>query len=189
MNQFFLALIMYPYHRLVRMFIVNTFKKKKEEKIDDEFIWKFRPGFGDIDLYPEVNNGRHFVLFDLARYDLAFRIKLVKYVTKNKYAFVIGGSTIRYRKRLAPLKRAIVRTKLVGADSKFFYFQQSTEQKGEVKSSALIRAGIRKKGGTVEPEKLMQDLGYEMDTFMQDWVKEWANWDDNSRPWPNSLHG
>ena len=97
---------MYPYHRLVKMFVVNTFKKKKEEKIDDEFIWKFRPGFGDIDLYPEVNNGRHFVLFDLARYDLAFRIKLVKYVTKNKYAFVIGGSTIRYRKRLAPLKKS-----------------------------------------------------------------------------------
>ena len=41
---------MYPYHRLVKMFVVNTFKKKKEEKIDDEFIWKFRPGFGDIDV-------------------------------------------------------------------------------------------------------------------------------------------
>ena len=41
------------------------FQEEKEEKIDDEFIWKFRPGFGDIDLYPEVNNGRHFVLLTL----------------------------------------------------------------------------------------------------------------------------
>ena len=175
---------MYPYHRLVKMFIVNAFKKKKDENIEDEFIWKFRPGLGDIDLYPEVNNGRHFVLFDLARYDLAFRIRLVKYVMKNKYAFVIGGSTIRYRRRLAPFRRAFVRTKLVGADEKFFYFQQTTEQKGQVKSSALIRAGIRKKGGTVEPQKLMSDLGYEMEPFMEDWVSEWANWDDNARPWP-----
>ena len=130
--------------------------------------------------YPEVNNGRHFVLFDLARYDLAFRIKLVKYVTKNKYAFVIGGSTIRYRKEISPSEKSDCANKLVGVDSKFFYFQQSTEQKGEVKSSALIRAGIRKKGGTVEPEKLMHDLGYDIDPFMQEWVRNWANWDDNS---------
>ena len=30
----------------------------------------------------------------------------------------------------------------------------------------------------------MHDLGYDIDPFMQDWVSEWADWDDNSRPWP-----
>ena len=32
---------------------------------------------------------------------------------------------------------------MVGIDEKFYYFQQTIEQRGEVKSSALIRAGIR----------------------------------------------
>ena len=41
----------------------------------------FRPSFlGDIDVYPEVNNGRHLVFCDLARYDIAFRIGLFRYV-------------------------------------------------------------------------------------------------------------
>ena len=101
---------MYPYHRLVKMVLGNFFRKQQVFDIEKEYRWNFRPGFGDIDVYPEVNNGRHFVFCDLARYDISFRIGLFRYVRKNKYAFGIGGSTIRYRKRLAPLRKATVRT-------------------------------------------------------------------------------
>ena len=133
--------------------------------------FKFRPGFGDIDVYPEVNNGRHLVFCDLARYDIAFRIGLFRCVRKNKYAFVIGGSTMRYRKRLAPFRKATVR-KIVGFDEKFYYFQQTIEQKGEVKSSALIRAG-----GTFQRTQHMR-VGYKLEPFMEPWVVEWSEWDN-----------
>ena len=106
---------------------------------------------------------------------------------KNKYAFVIGGSTMRYRKRLAPFRKATVRSKIVGFDEKFYYFQQTIEQKGEVKSSALIRAGIRFKGGSAPPREIMSDLGYELEPFMEPWVVEWAEWDNETRPWPEPM--
>ena len=121
---------MYPYHRLLKMVLGNLFRKQEVFNIDKEYHFQFRPGFGDIDVYPEVNNGRHLVFCDLARYDIAFRIGLFRYVRKNKYAFVIGGSTMRYRKRLAPFRKATVRSKIVGFDEKFYYFQQTIEQKG-----------------------------------------------------------
>ena len=175
---------MYPYHRLLKMVIGNLFRKKQSFDINREYHWSFRPGLGDIDVYPEVNNGRHLVFCDLARYDIAFKIGLFKYVRKNKYAFVIGGSTIRYRKRLAPFRKATVRSKIVGFDEKFYYFQQTIEQKNEVKSSAVLRAGIRFKGGVAPPAEVMKDLGYDLQPFMEPWVLEWANWDNEQRPWP-----
>ena len=178
---------MYPYHRLIKMVLGNLFRKKQSFDIEREYRWSFRPGLGDIDVYPEVNNGRHYVFCDLARYDIAFEIGLFRYVRKKKYAFVIGGSTMRYRKRLVPFRKSTVRSKIVGFDEKFYYFQQTIEQRGEVKSSALIRAGIRFKGGTAPPGDVMRDLGYELEPFMESWVLEWATWDDESRPWPDSM--
>ena len=178
---------MYPYHRLVKMVLRNMFRKQEVFDIDKEYLYHFRPGIGDIDLYPEVNNGRHLVFCDLARYDAAFRIGLFKYVRKNKYAFVIGGSTMRYRKRLAPFRKATVRSKIVGMDEKFYYFQQTIEQKGEVKSSALVRAGIRFKGGSALPRETMKNLGYDIEPFMEPWVVEWAKWDNETRPWPEPI--
>ncbi len=178
---------MYPYHRLVKMVLGNFFRKQEVFDIEKEYRWNFRPSFGDIDVYHEVNNGRHFVFCDLARYDISFRIGLFRYVRKNKYAFVIGGSTIRYRKRLAPFRKATVRTRMVGIDEKFYYFQQTIEQRGEVKSSALIRAGIRFKGGSTIPVEVMRDLGYDVTPFMEPWVRSWASWDNEARPWPEPM--
>ena len=58
-------------------------ESKRSFNIDKEYHFQFRPGF-DIDVYPEVNNGRHFVFCDLARYDIAFQvIGLFKYVRKK----------------------------------------------------------------------------------------------------------
>jgi acyl-CoA thioesterase FadM len=173
----------YPYLRVFRLAIKSLFQKKKHIDWRAEFHTSYRPFIGDLDVYPEVNNGRHFVLFDMARYDLAFAIGLVKYVRKNRLAFVVGGSSIRYRKRLAPFRKIRIRTQLVGLDEKFFYFQHTTEQSGAVCSSALVRTALRKKGGTALPIEVMTALGFEANTFMQPWVQDWADWDDQ-RPWP-----
>jgi len=176
----------YPYFRVLRMGISNLFRTNKALDWREELHTTYRPLLGDLDVYPEVNNGRHFVLFDIARYELAFSIGLVRYVRKHKLAFVVGGSSIRYRKRVRPFRKAIIRTQLVGLDEKFFYFQQSIEQGGSVCSSALMRVGLRRKGGTAEPSEVMSDLGYDIEAFMESWVQEWADWDDQ-RPWPEPM--
>ena len=62
--------------RLALMVVKNTFRKREVFDHTTSYVWTFRPGLADLDVYPEVNNGRHFVLFDLARYDLAMRTGL-----------------------------------------------------------------------------------------------------------------
>ena len=111
---------MYAYLRLATMVLKNTFRKKEVFDHTTSYVWTFRPGLADLDVYPEVNNGRHFVLFDLARYDLALRTGLFRWVRKTRSAFVVAGSTIRYRHRLRPWRRTQILTDLVGMDDRFF---------------------------------------------------------------------
>ena len=122
------------------------------------------------------------MLFDLARYDVALRTGLFRWVRKTRSAFVVAGSTIRYRHRLRPWRRTQIVTDVVGMDDRFFYFQQRTVQSGRTCSVALIRAGIRKKG-VVHPKDVLEGMGLAIEPFMQPWVAAWNSWDDE-RPWP-----
>ena len=56
--------------------------------------------------------------------------------------------------------------------------------KNEAISSALQRAGIRFKVGVAPPAEIMKGLGYDLEPFMEPWVLDWANWDNEERPWP-----
>jgi len=174
----------YPYHRLFWLVVRHVFRRSPAIEPLAEHAWKVRPGLGDVDMYPEVNNGRHFVLFDLARYELAMRIGLFRWVRRTKSAFVVGGSTIRYRHRLRPWRGTEVKTRLVGMDERFFYFQQRTVQQGRTCSMALIRTGVRK-NGVVTPVDVMSEIGLDVDPFMEPWAAEWNAWDD-AKPWPEA---
>ena len=173
---------MYAYLRLAVLFLKNAVRKREVFDPSTSYIWTFRPGLADLDVYPEVNNGRHFVLFDLARYDVALRTGLFRWVRKTRSAFVVAGSTIRYRHRLRPWRRTQIVTDVVGMDDRFFYFQQRTLQSGRTCSVALIRAGIRKKG-VVHPKDVLEGMGLAIEPFMQPWVAAWNTWDDE-RAWP-----
>ena len=173
---------MYAYLRLAVLFLKNAVRKREVFDPSTSYIWTFRPGLADLDVYPEVNNGRHFVLFDLARYDVALRTGLFRWVRKTRSAFVVAGSTIRYRHRLRPWRRTQIVTDVVGRDDRIFYFQQRTVQSGRTCSVALIRAGIRKKG-VVHPKDVLEGMGLAIEPFMQPWVAAWNTWDDE-RPWP-----
>ena len=142
----------------------RLFRKQEVFNIDKEYHFQFRLASVTSDVYPEVNNGRHFVFCDLARYDIAFRIGLFRYVEKNKYAFVIGGSTMRYRKRLAPFRKATVRSKIVGFDG------NSTTFSKRLRSSALI---------SVYYWRNYEGFG------LKAWNHGWLNgWDNETRPEP-----
>ena len=173
---------MYAYLRLAMMVLKNTLRKREVFDPKKTYVWSFRPGIADLDVYPEVNNGRHFVLFDLARYDIAMRTGLFRWVRKTRSAFVVAGSSIRYRHRLRPWRCTQVLSELVGIDDRFFYFQQRTVQSGKTCSVALLRTGVRRKGA-IHPREVMEGMGLKFEPFMHPWVAEWNTWDE-ARPWP-----
>lgn len=73
---------------------------------------RFRAWFTDLDLNGHVNNGRYWTLFDLGRTDLILRSGLFKVALKRRWAPMVAGGAIRFRRELKPLQRFVLETRL-----------------------------------------------------------------------------
>jgi len=141
--------------------------------------------FGDIDFYPELNNGRHLTLMDMGRLDLAERMGLLRIVHKQKWGLAVAGASVRYRHRLKAFKRFYLHTQIIAIDDRWFYFHQTIVRKGQIHSSALIRAGITNREGIVPVKKVLDFVGMsDWDPGMPEWVKAWTEAEE-LRPWNN----
>ncbi|RKF20429.1 thioesterase [Alginatibacterium sediminis] len=177
---------MYPFLRLAKtMFLAN--KKSKicyTEPSQINFIchpW-------DIDLFGEMNNGRILTLYDLGRTDLGLRCDLMTLLSKNKWALVVAGSSVRYRKRVKMFDKITMHSQCVGYDDKWLYIEQSMWVKGQPCSSVLVRAGVTSKQGIIPPARVEKDLGLEpQNTPLPAWVTEWIA-SEQHRPWPPTQH-
>ena len=168
---------MYPYFRLAK--IVLGAKFGRPLKIDETgrlsmIVWP-----GDIDFYPEMNNGRHMTLMDLGRIDLAIRTGLFSIAISNRWSFAVAGASLRYRYRLRPFRRFELLTELLGHDGRWFYFFQKTRRGHRICSSALIRAGVTSPKGIIPAEKVLDKMGHgHWNRDLPEWVKSWIKADD-----------
>jgi len=164
---------LYPYLRLFQTMIRAKFQPPMN--VDDESILKMRVLFSDIDIYPELNNGRYLTLMDLGRLELAQRTGLWRTVRKQKWGLAVAGASIRYRHRLKAFRRFQLHTRIVAADKRWFYFHQYTSRKGKTYSSALVRTGITSKQGLVPVRKVLEALEVpDWDPGMPEWVEAWS---------------
>ncbi len=173
---------MYPFFRLASIMFSSTRRSRIDPGEPSDLSMLCWPW--DCDMFLEMNNGRHLTLFDLGRFDFGARTGLPRALKQNRWGLVVAGSSIRYRKRLRPFERFTMRTRLLGRDDRWFYFQQTTMSKGTCCSSALIRTGITSKGKVIETDTAAEALGFsEWRPDLPDWVRAWAD-ADSARPWP-----
>ena len=176
---------MYPYLRLFG--ILTKAKFGDSLNLDDESVLRMRVFIGDIDIYPELNNGRHLTMMDMGRMDLAQRTGLLQTVHEQKWGFAVSGASIRYRHRLKAFKRFLLHTRIVATDERWFYFHQYTTQMGKTHSSALVRAGITSKQGLVPVKKVLEVLGKtDWNPGMPEWVEAWSKAEE-LRPWDSEI--
>lgn len=163
---------MYLYLRIARVFAGARLKADLD--IGDTSQLALRVWPGDIDLYPEMNNGRYWAIMDLGRYDLAVRTGLVRLAHRKRWLFVVAGGSIRYRRRLPPFSRFRLRTTLAGHDGRWFYFIQEFVRRDQVAAQAVVRAGLRTKQGFVPSETVLEALGRkDWSAPLPDWVQAW----------------
>jgi len=171
---------MYPYLRLAK--VVTLALTGKPLALDDVgrirmLVWPF-----DIDVYPEMNNGRHLTMMDLGRADFTIRSGILTHGQKRGWGLVAAGASVRFRHRLAPLRRFVLSTRMLGHDHRWFYFHHETEQGGRVCSSALARVGLRSKQGLVPSADVLEVLGRsDWKPELPEWVTKWIASED-ARP-------
>ena len=176
---------MYPYLRLAKVIVAANFGRRldfRQESALRLFVWP-----GDIDVYPEVNNGRHLTLMDLGRIDLAARSGFLKITHKNGWSFTAAGASVRFRRRMRPLRHFTLRTQLLGHDDRWFYFDQRTEQGGRTCSAALVRAGIASRQGLVPVAEVLEAVGVGgWNPPLPAWVAAWIA-AEAQRPWQDEA--
>jgi len=172
---------MYPYLRVTTTLLGSRFRP--DLQMGDIGILKLRAGIFDIDTFGEVNNGRQLTLMDLGRYDMAVRTGLMKVVRKKKWGLVIGGSSVRYRRRIPFLKRFELHSKVIGHDGRWFYFLQEMWRPKNICSSALIKAGVVSKGGLIPATEVLKEFPKSnWNGELPSWVQAWID-AESQRPW------
>jgi acyl-CoA thioesterase FadM len=173
---------MYPYFRLAKVLLAAQFGPRLRFDQQSELGLRIWPS--DIDLYPEVNNGRHLTLMDLGRFDLAARTGLLRVLHRRRWGLTVGGASVRFRHRVPPFRPIRLRTKLVGRDDRWFYFHQEIARDGRVCSRALVRAGITARRGLVPVDEVLEATGQPgWGPTLPEWVRAWIE-AENRRPWP-----
>ncbi|MBN2206835.1 MAG: thioesterase family protein [Candidatus Aminicenantes bacterium] len=163
---------MYPYLRVAGVLAGSLVKPRL--RIDDTSELRLRVWPGDIDLYPEMNNGRFWTVMDLGRYDLAARTGLVRTAHRMGWLFVVAGGSIRYRRRLPPFGRFLLRTSLVGHDGRWFYFDQEFVRGGRMAAQAVVRAGLRTAKTAIPAQTVLEALGRgDWAPPLPDWIRAW----------------
>ena len=176
---------MYPLARFIKV----LFKARKKPKIGylDSSSIEFRCRPWDLYMYNEMNNGRVMTLYDLGRFDLSYRNRFAKVLMKNRWATVVAGSSVRYRKRIHIWDKITMHSRCVGFDDKWIYMVQSMWVKDQACSSVLIRAGVTGRDGLVSPQTVIAEMGEEISqTPMPTWVNEWIA-SEQHRPWPPEI--
>jgi len=172
---------MYPFVRLASTFLKARYRRSLSAAEESRLEFRVLPG--DIDFYPELNNGRHLTLMDLGRLDLAIRTGIFDLLRPNRWGLVVAGASVRYRHRLPAFSRFVLSTQIVGRDRLWFYFHQKTIRRGVVCSAALVRAGLTSKNGIVPTDDVMNAVGdSSVPAGIPDWVAAWSAADD-LRPW------
>lgn len=173
---------MYPYLRTARMLLAARFGSRLAP--EDESVLHMRIWPGDIDIFLELNNGRFLTLMDQGRLDFGMRTGLIDALHRRKWGLTVGGVSVRFRHRVRLLERILLRTRLVGGDERWFYFDQKIERADRACAGALVRTAITSSDGIVPPADVCRELGWrEPWSSLPDWVSAWIE-AEGRRPWP-----
>lgn len=139
---------------------------------------------GDIDPWMELNNGRALTLFDLGRVPFVVRIGLIAALRARGWRMTVAGCSVRYRRRVTPLSRVTMLTRLIGWDERFIYLEQSLWQDGDCAIQVLNRSAATSGRGILPPADIAEAMGLDRTSPpLPDWVRAWAE-ADARRPWP-----
>lgn len=176
---------MYPFLRLAATML--RARRAAPMGLTDAATIRLRCWPWDCDMFGEMNNGRILTLFDLGRFDAGERFGLSAMLKREGWGLAVAGSSTRYRKRILPMAKVEMRTRLVGWDDpgRFFYLVQEMWVGDACACQALLRTAVTARGrGAIPTEEVMAALGRsEPSPALPPWVAAWAE-ADATRPWP-----
>lgn len=173
---------MYPAVRAVRGILSGSLGP--ELSMLDTHVSHHRVWPWDADMYLELNHGRALTLFELGRWQVAGRMRLISALREQKITFAIAGASVRYRNRVPAMARFRMLTRFVGWDERFFYVDQSMWLDDDCANQAVLRAALRSGGATLPPAQFLASRGIDVRSpELPAWIGAWIE-AERRRPWP-----
>lgn len=155
---------------------IQWFKSRRQAvgELGEEYITDHRSWLTDCDMNLHVNTARYFVYMEVARFDIGFRTGLYSYCLREKIASMVMATKITFRREIKPFQKFKIKTKILGFDSRFLYFEQIIFSPAGTHAKAFVRLALYGAGVFVEPESLVSKLGvkFENQEFPDD-LKAW----------------
>ena len=146
-----------------------------------EYVLRFRVSLGDLDTNIHMNNGRYLSLMDLGRVDMALRSGIYQTALRRRWMPVIGSAMVRFRRSLGPFQKFELRTRLVGWDDRWFFFEQRFESGDVLYALAQVRATFRSKGRALPPAEVLTAGGVSLSPPpLPPYLRLWAQADEEA---------
>lgn len=173
---------MYPFVRLAKEVALN--RSRPPLAMGDVHVTHLRAWPFDIDPFLDLNNGRILTLMDLGRTGYFVRLGIPKILKEKGWYGTVAGSAVRYRKRITAMQKLELRTRVIGWDRRFIYFDQAFWRGGECCAHAVIRTAITTGKGIVPTSEIAGAMGYDpVSPPLPAWILAWDA-AEQDRPWP-----
>lgn len=140
--------------RLIKALFVARFQKKID--VFDQARTTMRVWPNDLDLNVHANSGRYISFMDVARMALLVRMRIFTKVIRRKWRPLVGGTMITYRKSLLPFEKFTIKSRIIGWDEKWFYFEHIiVNSRGDLAAIANVRGLLRGPDGNVPAADLV----------------------------------
>ena len=90
---------------------------------------------------------------------------MLEYAMKERAAFIVAMTAIRYKREIKPLQRFEIHTQLIASDDKWMTLAHEfrAPDTGDPLAVALCRAVLKQHGGTCSPRALLRAVGLDLD--------------------------
>jgi len=142
------------------LFLVITDLFRRRIDILDESVMELRVWPTDIDLNFHLNDGRYLSLTGLGRIDLMLRSGILRRAMKRRWYPVVGGAMIRYRREIKSFETFTLRSRIVGWDEKWCYFEHRFQKGNDLAAIAYVRGVFRTREGVVPNHEVLALVGH-----------------------------
>lgn len=128
----------------------------------------------DLDANLHMTNSRYHSVMDLGRMDMLIRTGLLPLAIRKRWAPVLGGTTIRFKRALRPFQGFDLSTRVLWWDAKWFYLEHRIEVDGTPYAVAVMKSCFLGPEGPVSPADIARALDFGgQPPPPPPWLEEW----------------
>ncbi len=144
--------------RLIWMLICARFGARRDIMAESSLTYRCWPW--DLDFNLHMTNSRYYSFMDLSRIDYSIRSGAWARLRAQGFYPVLGSSTVRFRRPVAPLQKFRVTTRILSWDERWIYFSHRIITGEDVAAVGIMKAIFVNKQGRIPIPKLMEIMGY-----------------------------